>query len=129
MWVKIKSNKIPNVVLTVPYSAFLNSYKRKGFYIIEDKSAKNKTKTEKVIEQEDKIKLDEEEMQALKEIKESVEQNSTEQVEIVEEKHELTDEEIREHFAEKPKLKITENDNTVALNGRTPPKKAPVSKR
>ena len=43
MWVKIKSNKIPNVVLTVPYSAFLNSYQHKGFYVIDGEKAKNKS--------------------------------------------------------------------------------------
>ena len=42
MWVKIKSRKINNEILEVPYSAYLNTYSKKGYIIVEDKIIKDK---------------------------------------------------------------------------------------
>ena len=72
MWVKIKSKKIPDTVLTVPYEAFVSIFSKKGFVLVEDKTAKNST--DKVIEnkettKESTIKLDKEELEELSKIK------------------------------------------------------------
>lgn len=37
MWVKIKNKEVENSFLEVPYSAFKNSYEKKGYVLIEDK--------------------------------------------------------------------------------------------
>lgn len=122
MWVKIKSDKIPNVVLTVPYSAFLNSYKKKSFYILEDKNTKNITNNKNEVK-ETTIELNEEEKQALNELKQNLDENVEQDFEnkVVENE-------------EKQDLSFENEDNNakikkIVTNNRTPIKKAPNTKR
>lgn len=129
MWVKIKSKKIPNTVLTVPYSAYLNSYQRKGFVLVDDKNAKN-TKVEKTEStNESQIKLDSEDIQALNELKEELGESETleEQIES---------EVVDDYEQKKTELVQSKEDNVEkalksggTLPQRTPVKKAPNSKR
>lgn len=129
MWVKIKSKKIPNTVLTVPYSAYLNSYQRKGFVLVDDKNAKN-TKVEKAeVTNESQIKLDSEDIQALNELKEELGESETL-------KEQVESEVIDDYEQKKAELVQSKEDNVEkalksggTLPQRTPVKKAPNSKR
>lgn len=129
MWVKIKSKKIPNTILTVPYSAYLNSYQRKGFVLVDNKNAKN-TKVEKAeITNESQIKLDSEDIQALNELKEELGESETL-------KEQVESEVIDDYEQKKAELVQSKEDNVEkalksggTLPQRTPVKKAPNSKR
>ena len=129
MWVKIKSKKIPNTILTVPYSAYLNSYQRKGFVLVDDKNAKN-TKVEKAeVTNESQIKLDSEDIQALNELKEELGESETL-------KEQVESEVIDDYEQKKAELVQSKEDNVEkalksggTLPQRTPVKKAPNSKR
>ena len=129
MWVKIKSKKIPNTVLTVPYSAYLNSYQRKGFVLVDDKNAKNKKVEKTEVTNESQIKLDSEDIQALNELKEELGESETleEQIES---------EVVDDYEQKKTELVQSKEDNVEkalksggTLPQRTPVKKAPNSKR
>lgn len=129
MWVKIKSKKIPNTVLTVPYSAYLNSYQRKGFVLVDDKNAKNKKVEKTESTNESQIKLDSEDIQALNELKEELGESETleEQIES---------EVVDDYEQKKTELVQSKEDNVEkalksggTLPQRTPVKKAPNSKR
>ena len=129
MWVKIKSKKIPNTILTVPYSAYLNSYQRKGFVLVDNKNAKN-IKVEKAeITNESQIKLDSEDIQALNELKEELGESETL-------KEQVESEVIDDYEQKKAELVQSKEDNVEkalksggTLPQRTPVKKAPNSKR
>lgn len=124
MWVKIKSEKIPNVVLTVPYSAFLNSYQRKGFQIVDNEKAKNKSTKEA----ETKIKISEQEKEMLEGLKADVEDTSIINEPAVETK-------VVEEIQEPVKETVVNKEETVekqvksSYAGRSPIKKAPNIKR
>ena len=129
MWVKIKKKKIPNTVLTVPYSAYLNSYQRKGFVLVDDKNAKNKKVEKTESTNESQIKLDSEDIQALNELKEELGESETleEQIES---------EVVDDYEQKKTELVQSKEDNVEkalksggTLPQRTPVKKAPNSKR
>lgn len=132
MWVKIKSKKIPNTVLTVPYSAYLNSYQRKGFVLVDDKNAKN-TKVEKAeVTNESQIKLDSEDIQALNELKEELVESET----LQNEQEQVESEFVDDYEQKKAELVKAKEDNVEkalksggTLPQRTPVKKAPNSKR
>lgn len=128
MWVKIKNDKIPNVILDVPYSAFLNSYKRKGFKLV---SENNKKQTNNDTN-EQSIKLDDEDLTALKEIKEQnsiYETDSKKTTEI--ENDDIINNKIKDFADKKSKKEIiddiiedTKNDNSSSyIANRTPIKK------
>ena len=127
MWVKIKSNKIPNVVLTVPYSAFLNSYQHKGFYVIDGEKAKNKS-TEKT---ETKIEISEQEKVELQELKNEFSGmntvNEADKVEIVENKENPVLEYLQNQTGKEPEPEVKELPKYVS--SRTSIKKAPSTKR
>lgn len=132
MWVKIKSTKIPNMILEVPYSAYLNSFNKKGFVLV-DKDIKNKdnvkNKTDTIIQNKDNgvdLKLDDYEINALNELKNSVNDTSvlwetSDNEIIIEDKINIVNTEKQKPNTEKPK------DTEIPV--RNPVKKPSIAKR
>lgn len=117
MWVKIKSKKINNEILEVPYSAFLNTYSKKGYVIVEDKNAKNEAvNTVNTTQKEVTINEEKEEVLDYKKVLEQINSNNS------------NEENIKLEQDEKPKL----SGNRGVKDGipqREPIKKSTVSKR
>ena len=137
MWVKIKSNKIPNVVLTVPYSAFLNSYQRKGFCLVDDVKAKNKSKN--TIEQNDtKIVVTEQEKAMIDGLNNKVDTVSNENItenqinddaKITEQEKDLEQFRTTLNIENEADKLIKEEQVKSTVSTRAPIKKAPNIKR
>lgn len=123
MWVKIKSKKIQNTVLTVPYEAFISIYSKKGFVLVEDKSAKNSA-NEIIKAKKDTIKLDADEVKELAQLKEEIEGKKEP---VVEEPKKEVDVSINA-LLQKQKEEEAKKDISE-LPTRSPIKKTTASKR
>lgn len=115
MWVKIKNDKIPNVILTVPYSAYKNSYQMKGFIIINENGKELDVSNNKTVDSKN-IDKDKQDNSILKDEKEQILDKK-----ILELANKKSNSEIIDEILED----VNKKDNTVSIAvNRTPIKKA-----